>query len=146
MAPDGYGIIGIDGVDARATRPQSGNGPGMARYRVHVRDLMLSMSIGIHPHEHGVPQRVRVNVSLGLTWPEDGFEADDTHNVFCYEKLIGRIEELAGAGHVRLCETFAERIADSAFDSELVESVRVTVEKLDIMPNATVGAEIEKRR
>jgi dihydroneopterin aldolase len=146
VAPDGYGIIGTDGVDTGATSPRSDDGPGTARYRVHVRDLMLSMSIGIHPHEHGVPQRVRVNVTLDLTWPEDGFGADDTQNVFCYEKLIGRIEEMAAAGHVRLCETFAERIADGALESGMVDGVRVTVEKLDIMPNATVGAEIEKRR
>ncbi len=34
-----------------------------------LRDMVLTASIGVHPHEHATPQRVRINVDLGV---EDG--------------------------------------------------------------------------
>jgi len=40
---------------------------------VFLRDLVLSASIGIYPHEHAAPQRVRINVDLGVE--DDGARA-----------------------------------------------------------------------
>ena len=31
-----------------------------------LRDMVLTASIGVHPHEHAAPQRVRINVDLGV--------------------------------------------------------------------------------
>ena len=33
---------------------------------VFLRDMLLSASIGVYPHEHAAPQRVRINVDLGV--------------------------------------------------------------------------------
>ncbi len=41
---------------------------------VFLRDLVLSASIGIYPHEHAARQRVRINVDLGVE--DDGARAD----------------------------------------------------------------------
>ena len=33
---------------------------------VFIRDLVLPARIGVHPHEHAGPQRVRINIDLGV--------------------------------------------------------------------------------
>ena len=84
-----------------------------------LRDLVLTASIGVHPHEHAAPQRVRINVDLGVE--DDGARAlsrqpvgrDELARVVDYEKLAERVRGIVAAGHVRLVETLAERIAEA---------------------------------
>ena len=83
-----------------------------------LRDMVLNASIGVHPHEHGAPQRVRINVDLGVE--DDGalplsrqpVGRDELVRVVDYEKLADRVRAIIAAGHVRLAETLAERIAE----------------------------------
>lgn len=117
------------------------------RYRVGIRDLVLSMLVGVHEFERHAPQRVSISVELALDFPESGFADGQYRTVYCYETLVARIRELAAAGHVVLVETFAERVADLALSDPRVCRVSVTVEKCDILPEcAGVGATIEKIR
>ena len=84
-----------------------------------LRDLVLAASIGVHPHEHTAQQRVRINVDLGVE--DDGARAlsrqpvgrDELARVVDYEKLAERVRGIVAAGHVRLVETLAERIAEA---------------------------------
>ena len=58
-----------------------------------LRDMVLHASIGVHPHEHAAPQRVRINVDLGVE--DDGARhlsrqpvgRDELARVVDYEKL-----------------------------------------------------------
>jgi dihydroneopterin aldolase len=118
-----------------------------------VRDLVLNASIGVHPHEHTALQRVRINVDLGVE--DDGARAlsrqpigrDDLARVVDYEKLADTVRAIVSAGHVRLVETLAERIAEACLADERVHLARVRVEKLDIFADATsAGVEIERRQ
>lgn len=111
-----------------------------------IRDLILSCRIGVYEHEHGAPQRVRINVDLGVI--EAGPAASDRlDDVVDYEALLGRIKSTAGAEHVNLIETLAERLAALCLEDERVASARVRVEKLDVFAEAAaVGVEIERRR
>ena len=55
------------------------------------------------------------------------------------------IKAITGRGHVNLVETMAEDIAAMCLEDPRVRSVRVRVEKLDILENAeSVGVEIER--
>jgi dihydroneopterin aldolase len=101
---------------------------------VFLRDLVLAASIGVHPHEHAAPQRVRINVDLGVE--DDGARSlsrkpvgrDELARVVDYEKVAATVRAIVGTGHVRLVETLAER-------------------KLDIFADATsAGVEIERRQ
>ena len=115
-------------------------------YHVFIRDLVLPCSIGIHPHEHDAPQRIRLNLDLAVHEPADAIN-DDYANVVCYETITNSVRELLARGHVNLVETLAEDIAAICLDDVRVRSVRVRVEKLDIMPEAvSVGVEIERFR
>jgi dihydroneopterin aldolase len=111
---------------------------------VFIRDLVLECSIGIHAHERTALQRVRINLDLAVTEGETSID-DDIRNVICYERLAEGIQCLASLGHVNLVETFADMIAEMSLHDPRVQTVRVRVEKLDILKNAaSVGVEIER--
>lgn len=120
---------------------------------VFLRDLVLPASIGILPHEQGTPQRIRINVDLGVE--DDGAQLfsrapvgrDELSRVVDYGVVANRVRSIVSAGHVRLVETLAERIAEACLEDLRVHLARVRVEKLDIFPDAmSVGVEIERRQ
>src|SRR3546814_19815128 len=82
-------------------------------YVVRLRGLVVDFRIGVHPHEQGGAQRVRVDVVVVVARPKDGF-CEDYRRVYCYERLAKGVRALAAAGHVRLVETLAARIAEFA--------------------------------
>ena len=125
------------------------SGPGLRH--VFVRDIILSASVGIYPHEHRDRQRVRVNVDLAVD--DDTALAglmvgrDELSRVVNYEKIISSVRTIVGAGHTRLVETMAERIAEACLADARVRTARVRVEKLDIFPDAeSAGVEVERQR
>jgi 7,8-dihydroneopterin aldolase/epimerase/oxygenase len=112
--------------------------------RVFIRDMVLQASIGVHLHEHGRRQRVRVNLDLAVI--DDGPGPDQLAHVVDYEAVAARVRGVVHAGHVRLAETLAERIAEVCLVDSRVRRVRVRVEKLDIFADAeSAGVEIERR-
>ncbi len=137
----------------------SGNG----MRHVFLRDMVLPASIGIYPHEHAAPQRVRINVDLsvsedgpavasavGMSRPapsRSGIGRDELSRVVDYERVARSVREIVGAGHVQLVETLAERLAEMCLADERVQLARIRVEKLDVFADAgSVGVEVERRR
>jgi dihydroneopterin aldolase len=139
--------------------------PRLARLgqrHVFLRDMVLPASIGIYPHEHDAPQRIRINIDLGVTeggateghlgaqpvgLSRAGVGRDDLSRVVDYEVVAKAVRAVVGAGHVMLVETLAERIAETCLVDERVQVVRVRVEKLDVFADLTsVGVEIERQR
>ena len=112
---------------------------------VFIRDFLVRCRIGVYDHEKRKPQRVRINLDLAVDEGEHPI-IDDIRNVVSYETMANNILAIADEGHVNLVETL-ERIADMCFDDKRVGSVRVKIEKLDIIENAgSVGVEIERFR
>ncbi|MFM2129115.1 MAG: dihydroneopterin aldolase family protein [Pseudomonadota bacterium] len=125
--------------------PDIGPGPEGIR-RVFIRDLVAACELGIHSHEKGSRQRVRVNLELGVR--DDGPPAGDSiHEVLCYEDVADGLRKLLAGPHVNLVETLAETIARFCFEDPRVLSARVRVEKLDVFSDAAgAGVEIERVR
>lgn len=123
--------------------PRIADGRAGVRH-VFVRDLVLSGSIGVHHHERTAAQRIRINLDLAVD--ESGAPVDDNlYNVVCYEKIVAGVRAIVERGHINLVETLAEKIAAMCLGNSRVRSVRVRVEKLDIVPDAqSVGVEIER--
>lgn len=116
---------------------------------VFLRDMVLQANIGVHAHEHSASQRVRINIDLGVDdeTAGDGIGKDELSRVVDYEKVANGVRAILAAGHVRLVETLAERIAAGCLIDPRVRRVRVRVEKLDILPDAeSAGVEIERVR
>lgn len=118
-------------------------GPGMRH--VFLRDMVLLARIGIYKHEHAEPQRVRVNVDLGVDeGPEEG---DELARVVDYERVADAVRAIVAKGHIQLVETLAERIARACLADPRVRFSRVRVEKLDVFPDAaSAGVEVERAR
>nr|WP_321984488.1 dihydroneopterin aldolase [uncultured Lichenicoccus sp.] len=115
--------------------------------RVFLRDMLVNAAIGVHPHEQGVTQRVRVNVDFGVE-DEPGLPVgrDDLSRTVSYERVVTLVRRIITDGHVRLVETLAERIAAGVLADARIRVVRVRVEKLDVFEEiAAVGVEIERR-
>ena len=54
---------------------------------------------------------------------------------------------IVAAGHVRLAETLAERIAAACLEDHRVRTVRVTLEKLEVFADAaSAGVAVERQR
>ncbi|HST74758.1 MAG TPA: dihydroneopterin aldolase [Acetobacteraceae bacterium] len=120
---------------------------------VFLRDLVLTASIGIYPHEHTAQQRVRINVDLAVE--DDGARAlsragvgrDELSRVVDYERVADRVRAIVASGHIKLVETLAERIAEACLLDKRVHIARIMVEKLDVFADATsAGVEIERRQ
>jgi dihydroneopterin aldolase len=115
-------------------------------YRIRVTDLVLPASIGVYDREKQAPQRVRVNVELKVAErgrPRD----DDIRGVVSYEDIVSGIRAIIARGHINLVETLAEDIADLCLADSRVAQARISVDKLDVEPDAAaVGVEIERSR
>jgi dihydroneopterin aldolase len=138
--------------DAAGVPPVSYASAAEGLRHVFLRDLDLAARIGVHPHEHGAAQRVRINLDLavedqGATGAAASVGADELARVVDYEGLAARVRAIVAAGHVRLVETLAERIAVACLDHDRVKKVKVTVEKLDVFADAaSAGVAVERVR
>jgi 7,8-dihydroneopterin aldolase/epimerase/oxygenase len=112
--------------------------------RVFIRNLEVLARIGVHGHEQGKPQPVRITVSLTAAVKA---ETDRLENAVDYETIAGNIRSIIASGHINLAETLAERIAASCLLDPRVTKCRVSVEKLQALPGAeAAGVEIERSR
>lgn len=112
--------------------------------RVFIRNLEVLARIGVHGHEQGMPQPVRINVVMTANLD---VEEDRLEHVVDYEAVATRIRAIVAAGHINLAETLAERIALDCLEDARIAKVCVRVEKLHALPGAeAAGVEIERAR
>ncbi|HJU17341.1 MAG TPA: dihydroneopterin aldolase [Stellaceae bacterium] len=129
--------------------PLSASAGAAPAYTVTVRGLVVFASIGVTKQEHDKRQRVRVSVDL-VAAPAAAaavLPGEDRRRVINYHRVVAAVRQIAGSGHIDLCEGFAERVCAACLADPRVARVRVWVEKLDIYPDAEgVGAVIERSR
>jgi dihydroneopterin aldolase len=116
---------------------------------VFVRGLTLQALLGVHAHEQTQPQRVVIGIDLAVS--DDAAPSregpDALARVVDYGVVAATARRIAVAGHVRLAETLAERIAVALLADARVQRVRVSVEKPDVLPDVTsVGVVVERTR
>jgi dihydroneopterin aldolase len=109
---------------------------------VIIRNLEVLARIGVHGHEHGKPQPVRINVWLTC---RTGNEGDKLESVVDYEAVADTIRAIVASGHINLAESLAERIASFCLEDQRVEKARIRVEKLHALQGTeSAGVEIER--
>jgi dihydroneopterin aldolase len=108
---------------------------------IFVRDLVLPCRIGLHADEYNGEQRVRFSVDIAVA---HGATRDRRRPVVDYDSIIAAIQGVIEEGHINLMETLAERVADACLALEGAQRARVRVEKLDRVPGASLGVEIER--
>lgn len=111
---------------------------------IFIHDLIVECSIGVHDHERGCAQRVRLNLDLAVREGPRPI-SDQISNVVCYEKIAVAARQIASAIHFNLVETLAENIAAMCLGDPRVRSALVRVEKMDVFGSAaSAGVEIER--
>jgi dihydroneopterin aldolase len=117
----------------------------LAIRHVFIRNLEVLAHIGIHGHEKGKMQPVRLNIDLAV---EDLAAIEDKlDSVVDYGEITHKIRAIIEHDHINLAETLAERIAAVCFEDGRVKTARVRVEKLHALPGAeSAGVEIERQR
>lgn len=111
---------------------------------VFVRDLELNANIGVHRHEKGQLQPVRINIDLTVE-EADGELGDKLENVVDYEAVVKGVKAILALGHLNLVETLAEKVATHCLADKRVKVARVRIEKLKVLAEAqSVGVEIER--
>ncbi|CAN5214052.1 dihydroneopterin aldolase [soil metagenome] len=106
---------------------------------VFVRGLAIAAEIGIYDHEHGRRQPLIVDVELTLApGPIEHFA--DTVN---YESVVAQAQTIAAAGHLKLVETFAARLARACLEDPRVIRARVRVEKPEALAPHALAAGVE---
>jgi dihydroneopterin aldolase len=115
--------------------------------RILVNGLVVEAYIGVHDFERDEPQRVRFDIEVD-TVPDYADHVELTGAYVSYADLVEYIQAKVATGeHVELVETWAEDVAAFALCNELAQTVRVTVQKIDIFDAADgVGIAIERHR
>ena len=104
--------------------------------------LEVSVDIGFHEFEVGVPQRLLVTVEI---WLEDVSvpASDDPARAFDYDYLRTEIQSLAAERRYNLQETFAHVIFQRFAALKGIKAMRVATAKPDIYADArSVGVQI----
>lgn len=127
--------------------PSSTQVDAVAPDRIVVRGLVVDTFIGVHDVEREARQRVRFDVDVDTV---AGY-ADivrTTGTYVSYADIVEFIEARAATDeHVVLVETWAEDIATFVLGNELADSVRVSIQKIDVFDAADgVGIVIQRRR
>jgi len=113
--------------------------------KVLVQQLKLETIIGLFPWEREVKQRLFVDLEIG-TDIRKAAQSDDLEYTINYAEVCDHVAILADKGKFKLIETFAEKIASLVLNDFLAEWVKVTVRKVDAMPQvASVGVTIERK-
>lgn len=114
--------------------------PRLTRATIFARAIRLDVEIGIYGHEYGRVQPLVIDVEVEMA-ASAGFEhIADTMN---YESLVAHARRIAAEGHLKLVETFAERLAQACLADPLARKVRVRIEKPEALAPHAEAAGVE---
>ena len=111
--------------------------------KIIIKDLILSISVGIHQFEKLKKQKVKFNIEITT----DPNLKPDIKTIVNYENVINDIKKLTKKTHFELLESLSESIFDEIFKNKKVKKIKLKIEKLDIIKEtSSVGIEVIKTR
>ena len=115
-----------------------------SKRKVIIKNLIISMFIGIHAFEKRKKQRVKFNIII-TTDPKIEPDRRELSTILDYEKIIKNLSLLVGKKHYDLLEELSESIFEMIFNNKIVKKVNLKLEKLDVIKDAeSVGIEVSK--
>lgn len=111
---------------------------------IFIRDLRLTIKVGIYAWEREVPQTLRFDLEIGL--PDmRAAKSDAIADTIDYAKVVERIEASLADNKIQLLEKLAEHIAALVLGEFKAPWVRVSVTKLAALKNVKeLGVIIER--
>ena len=111
--------------------------------KINIKDLILSISVGIHQFEKLKKQKVKFNIEITT----DPNLKPDIKTIVNYESIINDIKRLTEKTHFELLESLSESILDEIFKNKKIKKIKLKIEKLDIIKETTsVGIEVAKTK
>ncbi|MBB3066027.1 MULTISPECIES: dihydroneopterin aldolase [Limibacillus] len=113
--------------------------------KIRVHNMVVESHIGYPDWEREERQRLRLDLEMTtrVIRPLD----DTIHHVVDYGPILDRIREICANSRARLLEVLADRIAATCLEAEFVESVTVSIGKLELCNDAeSVGIEVTWQR
>lgn len=108
--------------------------------RIVLEDLRADMQIGAYAEEHGRTQPVLVTIEVWIPFRHSTANDDNLEAVYDYSVLSDIVTDMAARGHVRLQETFGDRLLDVIMTDERVTAARVKTSKLQACSGARAVA------
>ena len=111
--------------------------------KIIVKDLILLLSVGIYQFEKLKRQKVKFNIEITT----DPNLKSDIKSIVNYESVINDIKKLTKKSHFELLESLSESIFDRIFRNKKIKKIKLKIEKLEIIKEATsVGIEVTKTK
>jgi dihydroneopterin aldolase len=122
---------------------------GPTRDRIHLRGLELECIVGVRPPERKRPQRVRVDVALGVDLSAAGRTGRITRTID-YARVADELQNMLRFRAYRLMEMAAEELSAMLFAAHpVLETVELGLEKPEALrgrATATGGVSVERQR
>ena len=118
--------------------------PGFPMDMIFVSELYLETLIGVYEWEKRVPQRIRLDLEVGLPGTH-ATRSDDLRDTLDYAQIVGRIEQLFRSRHFSLLEHAAESVAAVIQEDFGAPWIKVSIAKLAPLPNVKrLGVVVER--
>ena len=99
--------------------------------KIHINNLEVLCSIGVHENEHIKPQRVIIDVEVNLVF--DCFPKNDRiEETLNYDLIYSGIKKIVKSKHFNLLETLAGSLDSFLSTFQSVDSKSVSISKPDI--------------
>ena len=114
--------------------------------KVIIKDLLLNFVIGYYSAEKTKKQNVKFNIELNYT-DQKNLNDKDIKSIVDYGRIIKVIKNMTKNKHYNFLESLADDLFDELFKDERIDKIKLKIEKLDAIREATsVGIEITKKR
>lgn len=111
-------------------------------YTIIIRDYIVNANAGVYQHEYNRAQKLRFNMRVKVL---KDFKANKIDNIFSYDIILDTIAGLINNQHIDLLETLAEDICTILLKHNLVQSINISIEKLDLI-NGSIGIELNRAK
>ena len=113
---------------------------------VFIRNLEISTLIGVYEYEREQKQRVIIDLEICADLREAG-STDSLEATIDYGAIVALIESIAEGNNSMLLERFGQVICDQVFENFSVSQLTLTLNKPDIINNASgVGVVLRRKR
>jgi len=110
--------------------------------KIHIRNLVISTIIGIHPRERKKPRNIVLNIIL-YTETARAVRTDNIESAVDYEVLCAKLVEYVRASSFALIESLADGVAKLLLDTRGVLACKVTLDKPGVLNSCeSVAVEI----
>lgn len=109
--------------------------------RIAIEGLECSVRVGVPEAERVHPQRILLDLELGMDLTDAG-RTDRLEHTVDYAAVCAEVKRLAESRPFRMVEAIAESVAELVLEKFLPAEVRVRVRKFSVPGAGSVGVEI----